>query len=565
MYYEHQDTTLNWKQHLATHKEQLFTIFVLFAMSLISFGTFSSTIISSDDWSYFVAKYAFGGLAPINMTDRRPLVLAFYYAMTSIFGLRVEYYYFVNFIIIFLSAILVYMIVKRVFPNHGWLASLVALTYLVYPVDYTRTWLIMSYIRFWWLVSLGVIWLLLEFVESGNKWKYILAMIGIIVPLGAYEGQFGIILLASALIAILIPKTPTKRKLTLFGSVLAIGLSFFIWRIYIQPKFLEVKDTYVGAVQFSPVVIIDRYLQGFDVFITGWFAPIQSQLELSGFNTITWTLIYIIICCIVNIWLFSKTTPIARLHFNQKISMAKSYAITFLTGGAFWIAGYIPVIGLYSPSLRGVASRVNLYAVFGASLVIVSGVAILATLVSRTTFQTRFLTTAVILPFLIAGIFVQLQLNKENQIAWETQKNIWNGIFETIPGIRDEKKIVVIIPGFERLRPFASYPFISGWEIDAGTKVLYNNPDIGGYYYYKDTQSPEIHFLKNGFRPIPTNKIVSYKKLIFLYYDPQFKTVELVDNLTEVMSLPFEVNNYNPYENITPAQPSTTDFRWLVK
>lgn len=554
-----------WKQYFTVHKEQLLTVIVLLTTSLIAYGTLGSTIISSDDWTYIVEMYVFGNLSPINLDDRRPLALTFYFAMTSIFGLRVEYYYFVNFLIIFLSAYLVYMIVKRVFPNLGWFASLVALTYLVYPVDYTRTWIIMSYIRFWWLVSLGVIWLLLEFVESGNKWKYILAMIGIIIPLGAYEGQFGITLLAIALIAFLIPRTPTKRKLTLLGSVLTIGLSFFIWRIYIQPKFLEVKDTYVGAIQFSPAVIIDRYLQGFDVFIKGWFAPIQAQLELSGFNIINWTLLYIIICCVATLWLFSKTTLIARLQFNQKISMMKSYFITFMTGGAFWIAGYIPIIGLYTPSLRGVTSRVNLYAVFGASLLIVSAVAILATLVSRTTFQLHFLTTAFILPLLIAGIFVQLQLNKENQIAWETQKNIWNGIFETISGIRDEKKIVVIIPGFERLRPFASYPFISGWEIDAGTKVLYNNPDIGGYYFFKDTQSPENHFLKNGFRPIPTNKVVSYKKLIFLSYDPQSKTVELVDNLTEAMSLPFEVNNYNPYENIAPAQPSTEDFRWLVK
>ena len=125
-----------------------------------------------------------------------------------------------------------------------------------------------------------------------------------------------------------------------------------------------------------------------------------------------------------------------------------------LTGGAFWIAGYIPIIALYSPSLYGNASRVNSFAIAGASLMLVSVVAIIATLLARSISQIRFLSTAILLPFIIAGVFVQLQVNKERQIAWETQKTIWNGVFRTIPNIKDEKSIVIVIPGYEHLRPF---------------------------------------------------------------------------------------------------------------
>ena len=38
-------------------------------------------------------------------------------------------------------------------------------------------------------------------------------MIGIVIPLGAYEGQFGIILLASALIAFLTPKDTYQTQI----------------------------------------------------------------------------------------------------------------------------------------------------------------------------------------------------------------------------------------------------------------------------------------------------------------------------------------------------------------
>jgi hypothetical protein len=556
---------LNWKHFLALRKEQIFTISTLLTISIISFGTFNSAVLSSDDWSYFVAKYVFGTLHPINLTDRRPLILVLYYALASLFGLHVEYYYFLNFIIVFLSAVMVYVIVKRVFREHSWIASLVALVYLIYPVDYTRTWLIMIYIRFWWLVSLGAIWLLLEFIETGKLWIYALAMLGIAIPLGAYEGQFGILLLVSALIAFFSNKVPLTRRLAILLGVVGIGFVFLIWRIYLQARFLEINDTYVGTLEFSPAVLVERYLHGLYIFFAGWFEPIQAQTKTIGFNLVPWLLVYLAICCAIIIWITVKTSPIARLETYQKISNAKTYFTIFVLGGALWVAGYFPIIALYRPALALVSSRVNTFAIPGAALMLVSGIAIIATFVASSNLAKRSMVIVILIPFIVAGIFVQRQVHKENQIAWNTQKKIWNGVFATIPNIYDQKSIVIIIPGYQHLRPFQSYPFLSGWEIEAGAQVLYNNPKIGGNYYYKDIQGTELLFTKNGFRPIPMDKIIPYKKLVFVYYDPQSDSVTLVEDLEGKLSLPFAVNNYNPLENIISARPSTAEFRWLVE
>ena len=556
---------MNWKHFLASRKDHFFTIIAIFIVTIISFSTFKSTILSSDDWSYFVAKYVFGNLHPINLTDRRPLILVLYFALASVFGLRLEYYYFFNFVILFLSALTVYVIAKRVFPGQQWIASLVALVYLIYPIDYTRTWLIMIYIRFWWLVSLGAIWLLLEFAESGNMFIFSLAMLGVAIPLGAYEGQFGIILLTSFLITFFYKKTPIKHRLILLGGVIAITFAFLVWRTYIQPKFLEINDAYVEGLQFDSAILVSRYLDGLRIFTSDWFDPIGAQLKLSGFNPINWSLLYILICSTTIIWISSRTARNVRLEISQKISAVKSYMIVFLTGGAFWIAGYIPIILLYSPSLNGNASRVNSYAVLGASLMMVSIASILATLLANSTLTKRLWIIGIILPFILIGIFTQLQINKENKITWETQKKIWNGVFETIPNINDQKRLVIIIPGYQQLRPFESYPFLSGWEIEAGTQVLYNNPDISGNFYYKDIVPVNLLFTKNGFRPIQTDRVIPYKKLIFVYYDPQANTAEVVEDLEKKLDLPFSVSNYNPSENIAPPEPSTADFRWLVQ
>jgi hypothetical protein len=208
---------------------------------------------------------------------------------------------------------------------------------------------------------------------------------------------------------------------------------------------------------------------------------------------------------------------------------------------------------------------VNSFAIPGAAIMLVSGLAILALLAAKSAHIQRLIVTAAILPFIVAGIFVELQVQRENEIAWETQKKIWNGVFTAVPNLHDQKSIVVIIPGYRQLRPFESYPFLSGWEIDAGARVLYNNPDIGGHYYYQDVQPAVLLFTQNGFKPIPTDKVISYKRLIFVYYDPESGSVTLERNLENRLSLPFSVNNYTPLENIISAEPSTAEFRWLVE
>jgi len=103
------------------------------------------------------------------------------------------------------------------------------------------------------------------------------------------------------------------------------------------------------------------------------------------------------------------------------------------------------------------------------------------------------------------------------------------------------------------------------WEIEAGIQVLYNNPSVSGNYFYKDIQSNNLQFTRNGFKPLPNDKILPYKKLIFVYYDPISHSVKIVENLEEMLSLSFAVDNYNPYENLAPDKPSTAKFRWLVQ
>ena len=140
-------------------KREVFTtvsiLFLLCLLSFISLDILKSPPIVLDDWSLIVTPYAFNELRPYNLLNHRPFDMSFYYILTRIFGLRFEYFYVINLFVLFLSAVLIYALVKKIFPQHNWFASAVSVVYLIYPVDFTRTWIIMLYIRFWWLISLA--------------------------------------------------------------------------------------------------------------------------------------------------------------------------------------------------------------------------------------------------------------------------------------------------------------------------------------------------------------------------------------------------------------------------
>jgi hypothetical protein len=423
----------------------------------------------------------------------------------------------------------------------------------------------MTYIRLGWLINLCAIWLLLDYLESGKIIYLLIALSGIVIPLGAYEGQFGLVFAIIVLMALTITKKPISRRLILAGSLLAVGVLFVIWRFYIQPNYLNVADTYVEEIQFGPTVLIERYIQGFEIFVFEWFNPIKSQLTSNASPKISMLVLFVSIFYIALLCLIIKSKDNVKLQADQKSSFMKFFFKLFLIGGVLWVAGYFPIIALYSPSIKGYATRVNVFAIPGASLSLLSGLAILATLLLKSRIQIRLLTAILILPLIIVGIHVQLQINRESQLAWETQATIWNSVFNEIPNIQDNKTLAIVIPGYDDLRPLQAYPFRTSWEINDGTRVLYNNPRIGGCIYYKDIQKDGSHFTKIGFKPLLIDDTIPYKKLIFVYYDPQTQSAKLIENLEETFSLPFTTNNYNPRENIKSAEPSTADFRWLVK
>lgn len=545
--------------------DRYFAVAVLFATSLISFGIIGGArILHSDDWSSLIDPYVFHYLNPIHWETRRPFDLSYFWALAGLFGVRIEYYYLVNFLILFLSGWMLYKLLKRIFPETPWIALSIALVYLVFPVDYTRTWLSVSFIHFIWLISLCALWLLLDFATSGKKWKLIAAVIGIAAPLVAYEGQLGVIALAIVVIALFTPQISTRRRIIIL-SVLSVGVMLIVWRVFIQPSFLNVNDSYVNEMQITPSILWERLWHAFKIFAIGWTSPLGLYLNISKLQAflLSWGGCLVFFAAAYLLFRPSKKEQSEPIH---KRPILKKMLYGAILGGLLWIAGYVPVISVYNPVLDGVTSRVNFFSIVGASLLLGSVITIFAVLIAKSLSHAQIMTAAALIPLVIHGVGIELWAQNEYRSAWNIQKQIWNGVFKTLPGIKDGTTVFIVMPGYRgKPRLFERKPLVAEWEVQSGMVVLYNNVRIYGRYYYRDIPYPQSELLSTGIKQFYSTQIIPYEKTIFVYFDPDSKEIQLVERIEDVIRLPFSVKNYRPQDNILQLKPSSTIYRWLVQ
>lgn len=549
-----------------TLSRQIIPFSLLFLVSLATYGFGGSLGFFSDDWNDIVHHFVFGQMHAVNWADRRPFLLAVFSALSSIFGLQFQYYYLVNGLTLFLSAVVLYCIIQRLFPAWDWLSLPVSLVYLVYPVDFTRFWLMQLYIRVVWLIALYVLLLLIDFAFNGGKWKYGLILIGILLPLGAYEGPLGIMMSAPFLLAIFGHNIPRKRRLALL-AILLIGVFFVIWRLIIQPQVLNIHDSYLEAAQIPVSAILLRFIHALQAFTIDWPILISQYLgiRIRYFLFVTGGASVVGMAAAYLAGLIKADHRQELLSWEQKIPLFKACVRMLAIGVFFWLAGYVPIISVLDPTVIDIESRVNLFSIAGAALLLVAGLACFALLIAKSLRQVRWMTLAALIPLVLVSITIQVCAKNEKQAAWDEQKQIWNGVFETLPNLKDGTTVLIIIPGYEKLGPLQHRPFVSWWEVNSALEVLYNNPTLNARFYYRDIRYPKWWFNPDGALEIGVEKSIPYSKLILVYADPQTGSFHLVKHIEDQIPLSIQINDYDPGKNIIPLAPQTSLYRSLVK
>lgn len=530
-------------------------LFLVSLVYILDSRFFTSPPLRSDDWSQYVLQIVFNRIPFFDLTSRRPLLTSLMALVSPVIGLKIQWYYVLNWLLLLLSAVIVYQIVRQAFPRKPWLALPVALIFLIYPVNNARTWLVVINNTFALLLALVSILLLIHYHRSGKIYQLLVANLLFLISLLTYEAALGLVMFAALILVIFPEKSRRKRRWALF-SIFLTGALFVLWRLILQPQLVNLQDSYITNLETTLNVLLSRYGLGLFTFLFTWTGPL-----LLGFDDQKyWVFLGICLAILAGLLAFvPRALRAAKGNTNfpraERVKQEKEFLVISLIGALAWAAGYIPVIALWPPTFYGDSSRVNFSSIFGGALALVALIAFIITFfVNRKEQVGRILLIAAILLVLL-GMGNQVYAQNKRVAAWEESKSFWQALFVEAPNLKNGTELVIVIPNYQKLGPYEMLPFRGNWDVDAALKVLYNNQDLTAEHYYMDSLA-----ITENWIPVDGD----YSQAVFVYFQPEEGRVRLIENPVTALNLSIQVTGYAPESRITDPVEETDAYRGLV-
>jgi hypothetical protein len=546
-------------------RPHLLSLGALFALTVVTFLTVFDPAIYMDDWD-LLRKFIFGNMLVVDPERRRPFEDAVIWLLLHLVGVNPRAMLVVVAGLIFMCAAVIYLLMRRIFPSAEFLALPVAVLFIVYPVDTTKVWMTRVY---QWVIYLFVLlgfWLLLEFLRGGRGWKLAVSLVLFILPLGAYDGQLGLVVLLPILLTVFLPGIPMRRRWLGLTPLLG-GLVLVAFRLYIQPILLGFNDPYLDQANYSPLELIRRILVGFPVFAESWVKPFE--FFLPGLSPVKLLVILASSGVIAGLFVRAGMEKAgAAWGGSERRKTWSVLGLVFLLGLAVWAAGLVPAVVMGAPglNLNGSSSRNHTYAILGGSIWLVSLMAAAAVLAAPARRFVGPILTAAIIPLLIIGAGQQVWMQNEARLAWRQQQIFWKMAFVTLPNLADGSTVLVAVHGDYPTRPFEHLPLTAEWEVNHGIKVLYDNPSLQGMLYFADFTTGTRRETK--LRPEGVYgyivEFVPYDQLVIVIYNPVNQVMQVVTDPEQEFDLPFKVNGYNPERFILAAPSADSPYRSLL-
>lgn len=502
------------KFDLWIHSELIYIVLPIIIVSYFAHWTSFVPAIYLDDWTQ-KEMVLNDTLQWFNLLNRRPLHYAPFLIQYQLFGLNVTAFYVVLWGVQIVSTLLVYKIVNRI-PNFRKYSFdvLASIFFLVFPTVYTHMWLTMLPIYCVLMLTLLYAYLLLKFATEGRVKTLILALCCMWVSFYLYEAQMGIVCAWSFLLACCYKKISAehlidissshrtfiqsinKRRLALLTPIVFAG-GFVLWRIWGQQT-IGVQDPYLYEFVPTPLVLFERLSLGLRInLMWGWAIALKQMLPMNVSNKYAYLILF---GMLLVFWgatsqiihsLKSRVSKVESWPFIDRWPTMRVYILSSFVGLLMIIAGYVPVIAIFLPSLAGDqgASRHNLFASFGGAIFVASVLMIGAILFSKTRQGVRYLFLISAVSFLILGVVVKAHVQQENSFAWREQQAIWQELFSVAPDFEDDTMILFILPdnidriGYTNLR---RSPLGASWEVSSAVRILYNNPTLSADIIFPD-------------------------------------------------------------------------------
>lgn len=504
--------------------------------------------LHSDDWT-LVADVITRGSKFFDLSNRRPLLNLPYFLFYYPFGLRIAYWYVVHFLVVSAIGVLLKFLLDNAFPTFRKYTLPITILALVYPLDFTKPWLIHIHAHFVFVLALLSIYLLFSYIKTGKLLPIILANLLFIISLLIYEAGFGLVMMASVVLLLASIKSDRKWSIGLI-SVLLTGVLFVFWRIIVQPRIFPVEDNYLNQLTFSPITFITRFGKTTFLAIYSWIGPLILKFGQAKYFIF---LIIVLVCVLFFVFLvvrFLRKVKSTNGTDNKTQSLQPLFGM-FIIGILFWASGYIPTILYSSPGIVGDDTRFSLFSTPGAALTLAAALLIISQITSIHTKKANI----VLIFFITMALLLQIRSNNQRISAWNTQKEFWNSVLRELPNLKDETNLFAIVDS-SVTRQYDFSPFWGNWEVRSALRILYNNFTLNAAYLFIDSTNPNANLL-TGFSNYTTN--------IYLIYDNNSHTGKIVKDPAIYYETQHFIDGYNPFNLITPKQEKTESYQWLIQ
>ncbi len=537
----------------------VYAIAALTVIGVIPVALFYAPVLYYDDWASTVEWAERGYLRLVDPSSGRPFQLVSRLVLYELFGLNIHAFYGVLLALNVFAAAQIYLLGRRIAPSAEMAAWAAAAIFLIYPADFTRTWLTMSSIKLVLCLALLFANLTLTYVESGRRWTLVTGLGCLLLSLGAYEGHFGIAMAWCIWLLVAKRGTARRRGVILVGVALVASL-FAVWRVVLAPR-IGMGAQYVEAIETTPSVLVDRLLFGLRILVWSWNDPVTRALQLQ--STIEAGLI--IAGAVAGSWLVMALIERKRgqkgseEHFTPgRWTALRRPVLAFFAGVALAAAGYLPMITIYRPNLGGIDTRVNLFATLGASVAIAALLWAGGLAFARTRPAANRLVIASALPLVLWGMGVQAWVQHDISQAWNEQKAIWSELFQICPKLQDNTRVYFVLPGYQDrgwLVNWQRLPLSVVWEASSALRVLYGNNSLGGDVVFPDlgltSGAPE--FTTQGIVDYFSKQTTPFSEAFFVSYDGMPRRLRVLEDPDLALQLGWDPQGYAPETRCLPG------------
>jgi hypothetical protein len=190
-------------------------------------------------------------------------------------------------------------------------------------------------------------------------------------------------------------------------------------------------------------------------------------------------------------------------------------------------------------------------------------VAIIVLYFKRRQPEIDMMVAAIVIPLILLGIAIQLQVRYDDRTSWNEQKQMWHEFFDLAPDLKDGTIVYFIFPddGEKEAslnRNKRRTPLHGAGDVGAALNILYGRHSLQG-----DVTTPDS-LLRDGVKNQYTGQITSYDSTIFMVFEGHPKRLRMIEDLQAEGLTTFDVPIYKPHEHIIQIPTTQTQYRWLV-